>query len=78
MAGSDENPPVVSDLATDQPGDKIVASTIVGNKDTDASDGAVVEGEAFHASALPPGTTDPVYEAKARVLNHAVRNRSQP
>jgi hypothetical protein len=25
------------------------------------------------AATLPPGTIDPVYEAKARVLNHAVR-----
>jgi hypothetical protein len=25
------------------------------------------------AGVIPPGTIDPVYEAKARVLNHAVR-----
>jgi hypothetical protein len=25
------------------------------------------------AGAIPKGTIDPVYEAKARVLNHAVR-----
>lgn len=25
------------------------------------------------AAAIPKGTIDPVYEAKARVLNHAVR-----
>jgi hypothetical protein len=25
-------------------------------------------------AAIPKGTIDPVYEAKARVLNHAVRN----
>lgn len=25
------------------------------------------------AAAIPKGTLDPVYEAKARVLNHAVR-----
>lgn len=27
-------------------------------------------------AAIPRGTIDPVYEAKARVLNHAVRLRS--
>ena len=42
----------------------------------------VSEDEAFHAAAdssagaIPKGTIDPVYEAKARVLNHAVNSAS--
>lgn len=28
------------------------------------------------AATIPPGTIDPVYEAKARVLNHAVSHVS--
>jgi hypothetical protein len=30
------------------------------------------------AAAIPKGTIDPVYEAKARVLNHAVRVSKYP
>ena len=40
-------------------------------KDTDISQVAGLDNEA----AIPKGTLDPVYEAKARVLNHAVRSK---
>lgn len=31
------------------------------------------EVESLNLTAIPPGTIDPIYEAKARVLNEAVR-----
>lgn len=74
MARSDVNPPVASDLTWDQTEDQVVESAVIDNKDTEVSDVAVVGGEALDTAALPKGTVDPVYEAKARVLNNAVRN----
>jgi hypothetical protein len=43
-----------------------------GSSDPEKADTAREE-EAHTAGVLPPGTVDPVYEAKARVLNDAIQ-----
>jgi hypothetical protein len=75
MAGLEEEPSVVTGQAPDQAGDKGAASAAVERKGSnEAVDVVTAENLEFDASALPKGTIDPVYEAKARVLNHAVRS----
>lgn len=50
-----------------------VKGASLGN-DTEPKDEGVISLPALdEAAAIPKGTIDPVYEAKARVLNHAVR-----
>jgi hypothetical protein len=75
MAGSDvgDSPPVVSDSALDQPDDKASPSALEG-KGANSPDIFPAETVELAAAALPKGTVDPVYEAKARVLNNAVSN----
>lgn len=78
MAGSDaaDSPPVVSDSAPDQPAaDKAASPALVDSKGTSGPDFVTAETlELGTAAALPKGTVDPIYEAKARVLNNAVSN----
>jgi hypothetical protein len=73
MAGSEDYLPVLSDSAPDRPGGKAASSAVIERKDTNIPDVSAAESVEFDAAAMPKGTIDPVYEAKARVLNRAVR-----
>jgi hypothetical protein len=67
MAGSDEN--VTGDTPVP---DNVVKSAAAENTDTDFKDVSSPPSEATELAAIPKGTIDPVYEAKANVLNRAV------
>lgn len=63
---------------TPQGSDVIDAAIKVDNSDSKDEEFSEVTGVG-DATAIPKGTIDPVYEAKARVLNHAVCPlRAQP
>lgn len=49
-----------------------IGKTAMTNDDTDSKVESLPVG-IEDAAPIPKGTIDPVYEAKARVLNHAVR-----
>lgn len=76
MAGSDNDlPPLVSDQPVPELVDKTAAAVVQGEDKDDKDDNAQVltaDSIDLGVAALPKGTLDPVYEAKARVLNHAV------
>jgi hypothetical protein len=80
MAGSHENPILpTADAAPENIGVKTIADSKYPQfkdpdaKDSDFNDVSSPASVAAVPVALPDGTTDPVYEAKARVLNQAVR-----
>jgi hypothetical protein len=77
MAGSDSDlAPVVSDQPVPEPVGKTSAAAVVegeGKDDKDDNEQVLTTDSIdLGVAALPKGTLDPVYEAKARVLNHAV------
>lgn len=77
MAGFDSDfAPVVSDQSAVEPVDKAAAAAVVEGEGRDDKDDneQVLTADSLDlgVAALPKGTLDPVYEAKARVLNHAV------
>jgi hypothetical protein len=76
MAKSDPAPlsNVESDDSTSRPENvNTVAKGASAGNDSEAKDeGAIALPALDEAAAIPKGTIDPVYEAKARVLNHAV------
>jgi hypothetical protein len=74
MTGAETAPrsQVFSNLSeTPQGSDVIDAVTKVDNSDSEDEEFSEVT-SVGDATAIPKGTIDPVYEAKARVLNHAV------
>jgi hypothetical protein len=62
---------IISDKSTSHGGIDDVSKTPPATGDPDVETDLSIEGLS-DAAALPKGTLDPVYEAKARVLNHAV------
>ena len=63
---------MTSDDSTSRPENtNTVAKTTATGTDNESKEGATLPA-LDDAAAIPKGTIDPVYEAKARALNHAV------
>ena len=70
MAGVESNPKG-QDFENPHGSDAIDANAKIDNSDSKDEEVSAAVGY-DDAAAIPKGTIDPVYEAKARVLNHAV------
>jgi len=67
--GSAIESPNVSDRSS-KPDDIVKDPTIAADSEAKGFEPSLLGGDGV--AAIPKGTIDPVYEAKARVLNHAV------
>jgi hypothetical protein len=65
-----------SDLPPPPPIVTVESSLPIVPPDAESKDpSSSVGGELAEPGALPQGTIDPIYEAKAQILNHAVRTK---